>query len=271
MNSKNKKVTVDSPEYNKKSKVTFIIIMVISFAVGGFGGFFGAKAKDFFKGDLANIGEWISEKLPIFQAYVMPCLLLAFTAICTILGVMWLSKAKKLIAIWDGEDEEHISIADKYLSNTSGISSILIITIQIIFGFATYQLLELFEKVGNVYMTIITIVLYFGGMIISIMLQSATVKAIKKYAPEKKGNVYDMKFQNVWYESCDEAERHLVGEASYQTFRFMNGAFSTTLTITIIVGMFIPIGYLCTFFVGLLWLMTSCYYIHVCKKLEQGK
>ena len=268
---KNNKVKTDSPEYNKKSKVTFAIIMLVSLAIGGLVGFFGARAKDIFKGDLTNVGEWITEKLPFFQAYIMPWVLLAFTVICCILGFMWISKSKKIIATWDGENDEHIALADIYLTNTSNITGILMIMSQVLFGFATYQLMELFEKVGNVYMTSIAIAIFFAAMFVSLVLQSMTVKLVKEYAPEKKGSVYDMKFQKVWYESCDEAERQMVGDASYQTFRFMSGAFSTTLTITIVIGMFIPIGFLCTFFVGILWLMMTCYYTHACKKLEHGK
>ena len=40
----------------------------------------------------------------------------------------------------------------------------------------------------------------------------------KKMNPEKRGSVYDMKFQERWWESCDEAERRQIGQASYKAY-----------------------------------------------------
>ena len=248
-----------------------LIIMIMCCTIGALCGFFGARATDLFKGDLANLGKLIAEKLPYFQSYIMPWIILAFTLICFVLGEIWINKGKKQIATWDGEDNEHIEIADSYLNNVATSSTVLMIAIQILFGLSTYQLMSLFETIDNVDMTIISIVIYFAGMFISLSQQNRAIKAIKEYAPEKKGSVYDMKFQKVWYESCDEAERQLIGDVSYQTFRFMNSAFSSFLTVTIIIGMFIPIGFLCAFFIGVLWLIMTCYYTYACKKMEQGK
>lgn len=267
----NKNIKVDSPEYNKKSKMIFIIILIASFAIGGFGGFFGAAITNFFEDDLSNVGKLINEKLPFFQTYIMPFVLLVFTVICFIFGEVWIKKAKKQIATWDGEDDDHIAEADKILSRVLNVSSILMISIQFLFGLATYQLLSIIRTTGNPYMTLFMIAVYFSGMFISLSQQNRTVNAVKKYAPEKQGSVYDMKFQKVWYNSCDEAERQIIGDASRDTIRFMNSVFSIFLTVTIIVAMFIPIGLLCTFFIGVLWLIMSCYYSHTCMKLEHGK
>ena len=41
-------------------------------------------------------------------------------------------------------------------------------------------------------------------------------------APEKKGNVFDVKFQKDWYESCDELEKLQIGNACYKTFKCIN-------------------------------------------------
>ena len=268
---KNNTTTVDSPEYNKKSKRSFVIIMIISLLLGGLGGYFGAKGTDMVKENFANIGNLLTEKYPLFQAHVMPWVLLIFTIICFILGEIWLKKGKETIATWDGEDNEHIEIADVYIYKVGYVSNVLMIFNQVLFGLATYQLMTLLEKTDNAYMILITVAIFFAGLILTISQQSRAVKLTKQYAPEKKGSVYDRNFQKVWYESCDEAERQLIGDASYQTMRFMGGVFSTLLTITVIIGMFIPIGLLCAFFIGLLWLIMTCYYSHTCAKLEHGK
>lgn len=267
----NNHAKIDSPEYNKKSKRGFIIIMIISLLLGGFGGFFGAKTTDLLKNDIANIGKFLTDNYPLFQVRVMPWVILAFTIICFILGETWLKKAKKQILTWDGEDDEHIEIADSHLNKVNSISSILMIVTQILFGLTTYQLMSLFEKTDNSCMFEVAVIAYFAGLILAISQQNRAVKLLKQYAPEKKGSIYDRNFHKVWYESCDEAERQIIGDASYKTMRFMMGVFSTLLTITVIVGMFIPIGLLCAFFIGLSWLIMTCYYSYTCAKLEHGK
>ncbi len=269
--SKNNKVKVDSPEYNKKTKKKFIIIMIIGFAIGVLGGILGTIAINFFKGDLADIGKWIEENLPYFQTNVVPWILLSFAIICWIIGEVWLKKAKQQIATWDGEDDECIDVADLYLSNVLTVCSVLMISIQFLLGIATYKLLSVIQATGNIGMVLLNIVFYFVSFFITISLQSRAVKTIKEYAPEKKGSIYDSKFQKVWYQSCDEAERKLVGEASYRTIQAMNNVFSGFMTVTIMVAMFIPIGFLCTFFIGVLWLIMTCIYCSVCKELEHGK
>ena len=272
MSNNKKQLTADSPEYNKKSKRTFIIILIIATIAGGLGGFLGGIAEDEFTEQFKNIGKYLAKILPTIQAQVMPWVLFLFALVCFILGKVFLKKGKQQIETWDGEDDDHISLADSYLSKAATTSNLLLIGSQVIFAFTTYRLSNVFESANKktfLIMFLFVIIVYFASMFIAISQSKRTVDFTKKYAPEKKGSIYDTKFHKVWYDSCDEAERHLIGEISYQTYMFMNKVFSTTLTITGVVGMFIPIGILCAFFVGLLWLLMSCYYSYITAKLEQ--
>ena len=49
-------------------------------------------------------------------------------------------------------------------------------------------------------------------------LQAVVVRAMQRLAPEKRGNVFDLRFQKDWYASCDEAERQRIGECGYHTY-----------------------------------------------------
>ena len=40
----------------------------------------------------------------------------------------------------------------------------------------------------------------------------------RRINPEKRGSVYDMKFQKTWMDSCDEAERAQIGQACYRAY-----------------------------------------------------
>ena len=47
------------------------------------------------------------------------------------------------------------------------------------------------------------------------VLQQKIVDLERRINPEKRGSVYDMKFQKTWMDSCDEAERAQIGQACY--------------------------------------------------------
>lgn len=56
---------------------------------------------------------------------------------------------------------------------------------------------------------------------ICVMYQVATVKQVQKKDPTKRGDAGDISFAKEWLESCDEAERRIIHEAGYKTFRLM--------------------------------------------------
>ncbi len=151
------------------------------------------------------------------------------------------------------------------------MSNILTIFSEILFALGSYQLLNLLKTKNDAIIIIVFVIIYLSAISMTVYFQSQTVKLVQLYAPEKKGSIYDKNFQKIWYESCDEAERQLIGIVSHRTFIFMNTVFSTFLTITILLGMFIPIGFLCSFFIGILWLIMSFYYGYSCEKLEKRK
>ena len=66
--------------------------------------------------------------------------------------------------------------------------------------------------------TITLLVIFLVVIALATLLQQKTVDLTKKMNPEKRGSVYDMKFQERWWESCDEAERRQIGQASYKAY-----------------------------------------------------
>ena len=66
--------------------------------------------------------------------------------------------------------------------------------------------------------TVLLLVVFLVVIALAILLQQKTVDLTKKMNPEKRGSVYDMKFQERWWESCDEAERRQIGQASYKAY-----------------------------------------------------
>lgn len=104
-----------------------------------------------------------------------------------------------------------------------------------------------------------------------IAVQALSIKAVKVIYPEKRGNVFDTRFQKDWYQSCDEAERHQIGQCSIFSFRVMSGAFllaMLTLYFLASNGMAQP-GWV--LLVGGLWMLQQMSYQCMAYRLDHGK
>ena len=59
------------------------------------------------------------------------------------------------------------------------------------------------------------------ALIVSCIIQQKAVNLTKEINPEKRGSIYDTKFQDKWLENCDEAERFATYKCSFKTFKVM--------------------------------------------------
>lgn len=71
---------------------------------------------------------------------------------------------------------------------------------------------------GQLRRLVLLLVLFIAVLVLAVLLQQKTVDLVKEMNPEKKGSIYDEKFQKLWWESCDEAERRQIGQASYKAY-----------------------------------------------------
>ena len=107
---------------------------------------------------------------------------------------------------------------------------------------------------------LIDLIFFIGSFACIMFYQKTMVNLLKELNPEKQGSVYDTKFHKKWLESCDEAEKQKIGEASYATYSFMNLMFELVSMVLMIVGFFFPIGVLPLTTVCLLWLAQVVFY-----------
>ena len=91
--STTKKITIDSPQYVKKTKKKFAIRCIIGFIVGGILGVTCAIGSDLLKDSLTGIAQNIIHKIPFVQVHIMPWMLLVFVIITTIIGESFIKKA----------------------------------------------------------------------------------------------------------------------------------------------------------------------------------
>ena len=62
------------------------------------------------------------------------------------------------------------------------------------------------------------LILFLASVAVLVVLQQKIVDLERRINPEKRGSVYDMKFQKTWMDSCDEAERAQIGQACYRAY-----------------------------------------------------
>lgn len=191
---------------NRKALPVFLLIMVVSFFVGGGIGFFSAKfSLDSLSGSMKAAGE-------LFGMYIAPWLMLSLAIIVPFISIPIYRKAKKLLNTWDGEDEEVCDIAEKKLSIIVWLTgAALIISYFLIAASYSGGFVALDNEQNNIPF-IISIAAFFAILIETVLIQQKCIDAAKKTNPEKTVSIYDMKFQKKWIDSCDEAEKLLIGK-----------------------------------------------------------
>ena len=232
-------------EDNKKIGL-FAVILVISGFAGGVLGAIGIGLVDSMrKSGLTFVEFW--NQLQRDFAVPASFLLIILDVIFIIISLSFLCKAKKL---WksDMDEDEKYEVVEKKLSISIVISNVTYYVNFAFFGFAFYAAMSFVEGVSenwlHIYMRTIDLVVFMATLFINLAIQRACVNLTKLMNPEKKGSIYDMKFDKVWYQSCDEAERMQIGLASYKAFQAVNNTLIVLMVIFVLGAMFFEIGIL---------------------------
>lgn len=102
-------------------------------------------------------------------------------------------------------------------------------------------------------------------------LQAAVVRAEQRLAPEKRGNVFDVRFQKDWYDSCDEAERQRIGQAAYTSYTVTSYSCLFVWVVLVVLNILVPIGPLPIIAVFIPWALGQFTYLGQCIRMETPK
>lgn len=239
---------------NRKALPKFILILVGSMIVGGLEGFFAAKyGLDALSDNLKAAGEF-------FGLRIAPWLMLALAIIQPIACAPFYRKAKKLLAEWDGEDEEVSDAVDEVLSiiiwitGTALIISFFLIAASYSGGFAT------FDHEENTVPYFVSIAAFFGIMIEALIFQQKSIDAAKKTNPEKTASIYDTKFHKKWIDSCDEAEKIMIGKCAFKAYSATNAVCPMLAILFALSALVFGTGFLPTLAVCVIWLVNHWVY-----------
>lgn len=161
-------------------------------------------------------------------------------------GFFLYRSAAKKFAAWDGGDESDASeAADTLLSWVLLLSAVqLLINLFFMAAIGTYGLED------RVLLNVGVFLLSCG---IVIFAQQKVVDLERKINPEKRGSVYDRKFQKKWLDSCDESERRQIGEACYRAYMVTGRVCMGAWLVLTILGMVFETGMLPVFVLLLVW------------------
>lgn len=260
----NNEVVNEIKKEDKRKLKSFIVILICCFIVGGIAGYMSAMVEDRIDGIqlVAEAAATVIRESSYFFNIVL-------TILSLIVVIPLYMQCKSMYATWDGEDENTINKIENKLSLAMLVVSVnsILMMIVIIIGTQNVIKMEL--------MDVVKLILFHIGWICSLLFivigQKLIVNLEKEINPEKKGSVYDIKFQQKWFDSCDEAEKIIIYQAAYCSYK------ATTVTCIVLcffclVGSVLwGVGILPVCLVGVVWLVNTLAYGIKAMQLSRGK
>lgn len=239
---------------NRKALPKFMLIMVISLLVGGLGGFCSAKY------GLNSLSDGMKSAGAFFSAYIAPWLMLAAAVILPVVCIPIYRSTKKLISSWDGENEEISDTIDQKLSIVIWVTSAALILSYFLIAASYAEGFATFEKGNSIIPFFVGIAGFFAIMIEAVILQQKCVDSAKKTNPEKTASVYDTKFHKKWMDSCDEAEKIMIGKCAFKAYAATNAVCTVLSIVLAICALILGIGFLPSLTVCLIWIVNQSVY-----------
>lgn len=177
---------------NRKALPKFLLVAVVCAIIGGVIGYYSGHGAA--KGGLDQLVGMMKEAGAFFGTHIAPWLMLALAVIVPVVCIPIYRRAKKLVAAWDGEDEDVSDAVDRklsaviWLTSAAFILSYFLIAASYSGGFAT------FDSKDSTIIFFIGVAAFFGIMAEATVIQQKCVDTAKQTNPEKKASVYDMRF-----------------------------------------------------------------------------
>lgn len=124
---------------------------------------------------------------------------------------------------------------------------------------------------GNKTSILIAFLLFIVECILCSLWQIHYVKQVQRIYPEKKGDPSGMHFRRQWMESCDEAEKEIIYQASYHSYILLLAVLPCAAVAAMISHLLWNTGLLAVVIVCLLWLIQVISYSVQTLKLQRSK
>lgn len=192
-------------------------------------------------------------------AYVLA----ALGAVIVIAGARTVVYGKKQLAAL-GDEDEGFRAVDRTLSTGLNVINAAFIPAYFFSG----ALLCYLEPMPH-WQSMLGLVSFVAILAAAIVFQQRIVDLTKKLYPEKRGSVYDFKFQDKWYGSCDEAERAVIAQAAMAAQKATTRACLVLWGVFVVTHIFFRTGLLPIFAVSAIWFVSFLTYAARAAKLEK--
>lgn len=246
-----------APKARKGVYIKFTLLMIASTLTGAFISIFLFGRED----GLLQLTRRVSDGLILAG----PWLLAAGLVPCAVAHGLYRSALKA--AARADEDDDAFETANRRLSLSMAFSAVVMPWMMLTICLA----LPSVDVLANNAFVVAVVPLLLVEIAWSYGLQAVVVRAMQRLAPEKRGNVFDLRFQKDWYASCDEAERQRIGECGYHTYLTMTKIYPFTLLAALLAIMYGGASVLWAVVLGGLWLTQTLSYLLRAYKLEHGK
>ena len=257
----------ENNEYKKKKNVyvKYAVIMCISGALGGILG--GVMEMGHVHGVLTGIQEGMQFFLNSVRTWMLPLM-----AICGVIALVlceqYMGRLKRAGEAMEQAEDEVYERLDYELeaAGSRGMIVSFVGSIAMILLLATGYSTKYIESLnGSGIMWFLLEILTFIALEVYLNVwQIRYVRVIQKIYPDKKGDPTSLKFPKQWLESCDEAEKECIYQASYKGYQTVMKWAPILTFVALILHMFFDTGILAIVMPSVIWLVTSVTYCRAC-------
>ena len=239
---------------NRRALPKYLLTILLYGLLGGVLGFFTGVA------GAAGVAETVRQALDRALEAATPWGIVISAVI--LLGAGWYlyAGAKRRFTAWDGEDEDTMDDVERQLS-----WALLLTGLMIVLDFFFFAASIIYERFLQ------DLILFLASVAVLVVLQQKIVDLERRINPEKRGSVYDMKFQKTWMDSCDEAERAQIGQACYTAYRMGNKVCVFLWVALLILNFVFDFGLLPIAAVLVVWGVMQTAYALECIRLSKRK
>ena len=243
---------------NRKAMPKFILTMIGALVLGGVLGV----------AIVFTEGHWavsLSAALTKALATAAPWLLTADAIINTVVVWSLYKKAQRIFkSLQDSEDEEQLDRIETILNSALIVNNICSIASYFFIGIG-FCYLSIIEPM----MFALCLAAFICCMASMLIGQQKLVDFVKILNPQKHGSVYDMKFAEKWYDSCDEAERAQICQAAFTSYKATNLTCVLLWLVLVLGNILFDFGLMPIAVVTLIWLISTVSYC--AKAMQLGK
>ena len=262
-----KKVKNTKDKSEKQYFLLFILILCLSLIGGIFVGIMMNTTERYI--DMAE-DKLVSLKVAL--AYLVPAITVAANVVTFVIALVQYLKIRKVVAHWDGEEEETILEIEYKLNFPMLIANAMMICNMVLFsvGTALSTVTGIGEGTGEV-LDMVCVLTFIVSFVFEFIILKLVIDLEKNLNPEKRGSIFDVNFAKKWEDSCDEAQKLVSYKAGYKAYKAGNTACMFLWLLAFIGQMMFDTGVFTVICIGIIWLVMLLAYSSFCIKTEKYK